>query len=548
MRAPRSVGTLFLALLLAALAPARSAHAQLPGSIGLSAAGDGHLWWIVRVEGEPERTASGPGPKRVTFALMHHAAVDADASERLVTRFPAEPVALAAEAQRVVVVSRDPASEQIFIVSMHAARNEATGGWTTLPVGMPEIFKAPPERGEVRAAAIADGRLGLLLRLKRATPQDPDRFWFGTIRCEGAAGGAWESRPVPDLDLAERTRLVSDAAGFRAVGTRQGTAVSATESKDGWEFRAIEGGTGGGTGGGSGGATGSLSPRAIVGVFLVSGRLAVVERADTLRLGLVRDGVVQPWAEFEEPARPWALGPLATGAALIELGQQERANIREIGFTDRAPRDSVALTPPSIAVHRWIHLPILAVLSVSLVLAAVIFGSDAYIQSRRRPDEPARPVRTVRGASLGRRATAMLIDMLPGIVVVWILAGGTVFDLLRVPTFEADLSERIPAALVFLAGWFVATCGDVLFGRSMGKRVMGLRIVAVPAGEATAGRRLLRALYALIAVANPVVMLVALLHPHGDGPAEMLSGTAVVPEVAPEVAPEGGDPGDKSAD
>jgi len=539
MRSPRAAWPELLSLLCAALlalAPSRASLAQLPGSIELAAAGDGHLWWIVRVEGEPERTANGPGQKRVTFALMHHGVVDADASERLVTRFPAEPVALAAEGQRVVVVSRDPASEQIFIVSMHAVRNEATGGWATLPVGMPEVFKAPPERGDVRAVAIAEGRLGLLLRLKRATPQDPDRYWFGTIRCEGAAGGLWESRPVPDLDLAERVRLVGDARGFQAIGTRDDAAVVATAAKDGWSFRAISG------------PAGSLAPRAIAGAFLVGGRLAIVERPEKVRLGLLRDGVIQPWAEFAEPARPWALGPLATGAALIELGQQERASIREIGFTDQSPRESVALTPPSIAVHRWIHLPILAVLSVALVLAAVIFGSDAYIQMRRAPGEAARPARAIRGASLGRRAVAMFIDMLPGLVAVWLVAGGTVFDLLRVPTFEADLSERVPAALVFLLGWLVATCGDVVFGRSMGKRVMGLRIVAMPTGSPTAGRRFLRSLYALVTIASPVVMLLALLHPHGDGPAEMLSGTAVVPEeslsAAGAAGAQGGGPGD----
>jgi len=526
--------------LLVGLVVTSAARAELPGTIGLSAAGDGHLWWIVRVEGEPERQASGPGPKRVSFALMHHAAADSYASERLVTRFPSEPVALAAEGQRVVVVSRDAETERIFIVSMLAVRNEATGGWFTLPTGLPELFKAPPEHGEVRGAALASGRLGLLLRLKRAAPTDADRHWFGSLPCEGAASGSWTELAPPELDLAERVHLVGDAAGFHVVGSLSGKPAVAREEKDGWRVREIAR------------EAPPLAARGIDGAFAVAGRIAVVERSERVRLGLLRDGVLQPWAEFEAPERAWALGPLSSGAALIELGPRERAVIREIGFADGAPRDPVSLEPPSIAMHRWIHLPILAVLSVTMVLAAVIFGSDAYLQSRN-PIQAARRapgaggVRMFRGAGLGRRASAMLIDTLPGMILVWLFMGGTPFDLLRYPTLQPDLAEHLSPALVLLAGWLVATIGDVFFGRSMGKRMMSLRIVSTMGSEASAARRLMRSLCALVTVLSPVVMLLAYLHPHGDGPAEMLTGTVVVSDGDHEAASRP-DPGSNGPD
>lgn len=519
----RAVASVLLLAILSVLAPTRASFAGLPGSIELSAAGEGHLWWIVRVEGEPERQADGPGPKRISYALMHHASADANASERLVTRFSTEPVAVAAEGQRVVVVSRDAESGRIFIVSMHAARNEATGGWFTLPVGFPEIFRAPPEQGEVLAAAVAAGRLGVLMRIKRSAPTEPDRHWFGTIGCEGAASGTWRSMPLPDLDLAERVHLVGDASCFHAVGSRAGALALASQDKDGWSVRELSR------------ESPPVAPRAIGGAFSVAGRIALVERVEGVRLGLVRDGRVQPWAEFAAPERKWFLAPTASGAALLELGPQERAVVREIGFSDGAPRASVSLEPPSIAVHRWIHLPILAVLSVALVLAAVIFGSDAYIQSRT----PAKSApRVLRGAGLGRRATAMLIDTLPGMLLVWATAGGTPFDLLRFPTLQPDLSEHLPAVLVLVAGWVSASVGDVVFGRSMGKRMMGLRVVSTAGAEISAARRLVRALCALVTVASPVVMLLAYLHPHGDGPAEMLTGTVVASEGDLAQAPE----------
>jgi len=54
------------------------------------------------------------------------------------------------------------------------------------------------------------------------------------------------------------------------------------------------------------------------------------------------------------------------------------------------------------------------------------------------------------------------------------------------------------------------------------------------------GRRFARACCALVTVASPVVMLLALLHPHGDGPSEMLTGTVVAPESELEPAAEQG--------
>jgi len=139
-------------------------------------------------------------------------------------------------------------------------------------------------------------------------------------------------------------------------------------------------------------------------------------------------------------------------------------------------------------------------------------------------------VRTARGASLGRRASAMLVDLLPGMVVVWFFVRANPFDLLQIPAFQPDITLALPSVFVFGAGWLVATLGDVLFGRSMGKRTVGLRIIAARGGPAPVSRRLLRSLASLIVVASPVVMLLSLLHPRGDGPAEMLSGTAVVDE------------------
>jgi hypothetical protein len=57
---------------------------------------------------------------------------------------------------------------------------------------------------------------------------------------------------------------------------------------------------------------------------------------------------------------------------------------------------------------------------------------------------------------------------------------------------------------------------------------MGLEIIGVRGDQVSAARRFVRALAASVTWASPVVMLIAALNPRGDGPAEMVSGTAVV--------------------
>lgn len=521
-----------VATLLACLAAVvASVRADLPGTMPLAASGDGHVWWVVR--GEPvDEKARGVATTAgsVTFALMHHASDEPAPSERVVMRFPLEPLAIASEGARVVVVTRAESSargSRGFIVSMFAARNEAVGHWFTLPRGAPIVLPALPVEGELRGLAVAKDTLAALVRVRRADPRSPERFWFGTAPCESGLGAGWTEGSLPELDLAERADLFARGGGFAILGAKGGSAVLAVLRDGAWSHEQIRR---------EGGAT---SARAVLGAFEVAQRTAVVERSvvdgggNRIRVGFLRDRAVQPWAEFAEPARPWLLGSFGTQAILLELDERSRGVARSLPFSSDAPAEPVELKPPGFASGSWIHLPIIGILSVALVLAAVIFGSDAYLERRGVATLAGAQgsVRTVRGAALSARSTAILIDMLPGLVAFWFLFRGNPLDLLRIPAFQTDLAASVPALFVFAVGWGAATLGDVVFGRSMGKRIVGLRIVSVRGGDASVGRRIIRSLASAIVMASPLVMLIALMNPRGDGPAEMISGTAVVDET-----------------
>lgn len=517
---------ILLALALLASIVAR-ARADLPGTIPLAASGDGHFWWVVRSTPQASGQRAAPSTAgAATYALMHHAADAPAPCERLVMRLSREPIALAAEGTRVVVVTRGDASGRAFIISMFAARNEAVGHWFTMPRGAPLVIPALPVDGEIRALALSADTLGALVRVRRADPRAPERYWFGTASCESSAAGGWQEGPLPGFDLSEQTRLFARGSTFAALGMRGGSAVIAELGASGWTVEGVAR------------SDGPIAPRAVLGGFEVDRRTALVERVDVagggglIRVGLLRDRTVQPWAEFTEPVRPWSLGGFGSQALLVEIGDASRAMVRALPFSASAPSAAVGLNPPGFASGSWIHLPIIGILSVALVLAAVLFGSDAYLERRgiaTVAGAPAAP-RAFRGAPLSARSTAILIDMLPGLVAVWFVFRGSPLDLLRIPAFQPDLVASLPALFVFASGWLVATIGDLLFGRSMGKRIVGLRIVSARGGDATLLRRAVRAFGSAITMVSPLVMLVALLNPRGDGPAEMISGTAVVSE------------------
>jgi len=502
VRASAFAGAIAAVALLGAVA-----RADLPGTIPLAASGDGHIWWVVKSE-QPGTKTQGVATTAgaVTFALMHHASDEPAPSERLVMRFPLEPVALACEGSRVVVVSRSESGTREFILSMFAARNEAVGHWFTLPRGSPIVIPALPVDGEVRGLAIANDVLAALVRVRRTDPRAAERYWFGTVSCESGPEWGWKEAALPELDLSERVTLFARGGAFAALGLRAGSAAIAVLRDGAWTSEAIRR------------EDGPLVLRAVLGAFEVAKRTAVVERA------LV--------GGFAEPARAWALGSFGSQSILLELGERSRGLARSLAFSADTPTDPVELSPPGFASGSWIHLPIIGVLSVALVLAAIIFGSDAYLERRGLATVAGAPsaVRTVRGAALSARSTAILIDMLPGLVAFWFLFRGNPLDLLRIPAFQTDLAASVPALFVFATGWLAATIGDLLFGRSMGKRIVGLRIISVRGGDAPLGRRILRSLASAIVMASPLVMLIALLNPRGDGPAEMISGTAVVDE------------------
>jgi uncharacterized RDD family membrane protein YckC len=558
---------------------ATSLRADVPGTMPLVAADGGHIWWVV--ERAPAGASGQASDAKLPFLLMHHASVEPAPTERLVTRLAREPEAIVAGDNMLVVVARAEGSQPRMVLALEAERNAVTGLWYSEPRTGPRILPPLPAEGLLRDTAIANGVAYALIRRSAVGANDAAgesasiesasvepasvepasvqptsvqpssvqpssvQHWLGRLDLDG--GDRWETTPLPPLDLAETIRL-SDAGGqLRAIGVAErNEAAAVTAAGASHAVEAILGSTGKWTvqplvdGNGA-----PIAARGVLGAIEVAGAFGLVERVAplvdggpaTVRLSVVRGGVTNGWASFPEPAEPWALAGFGSEAILLSLDKDRRGIAQTIAPTAAVPSDAVTLAPPGFTARNWVHIPILAILSVGLALAAVIFGADAYLENRSRGGVPRAPIpaNRRRGARLGLRAAAAGIDLVPGLAIAWFVFGGPILPYLQFPIFVTDASIGAPAFLAFAIGWFVASVGDVLFGRSVGKRLMGLEIIGVRGDQVSASRRFVRALAASVTWASPIVMLLAALNPRGDGPSEMVSGTAVV-EVEGEPA------------
>jgi uncharacterized RDD family membrane protein YckC len=532
-------------MLLSPLAIARELRAAPPGTLRDSAAGDGHIWWAVR-RAAPEVPGRSRAATEPAYLLMHHASVEPAPTERFVLQLSAAPEAMAAEGNSVVLITRPEGERKRLPLLIRAQRNQTVGHWYSEPRTGPKILTPLDGGGQILDLALVDGTVYAVRALRDEPAPDaaasPARARIELLALATEAGAEWTSTALPPLEPGEdpgalQWTLFRDGAALCALGTASGRPTIARLEGGAWRTEPVPAAEG----------------AAPFGAFVLGGRLVLVERTPLgvnaaeaggslrITLTLVRQGLRSAWAQFEEPSRPWLVTAFGSDAMLLELDGSERGTARAIAPSANAPAEPVTLMPPGFASGSWIHLPILGAVSLAFMMAAMMFGSDAYLKARLGVSPLAtRP----RGAPLSRRMLAFAIDAAPAFAVCWLVFGGDPQRLFDHPLLSPNIASSLPAVLALGGGWLSGLVGDTFFGRSLGKRVLGLVILGRDAQPAAMAVRFLRSLLSLVAVFSPPVMLMALFHPWGDGPAEMLSGASVVSEEDLKAFLEAGRPGD----
>ena len=184
----------------------------------------------------------------------------------------------------------------------------------------------------------------------------------------------------------------------------------------------------------------------------------------------------------------------------------------------------------------------------SLLIAAAM--SAVLLFALLRPIRPA-PVtreRNIRLAPLSLRAAALLIDLIPATVPTLLITRCSLMDLTAVPLLIADFFEAGP--FFVMTGFMLihATAGEVLTGRTLGKYIMGVRIVGQMVDDVRAYEVVLRNIGKAVALAVPPLLLIVAMNPNLQGLGDIMGRTLVVRPRRSGAITDLQDPTDRSTD
>lgn len=452
-----------MAVLLAMRAPQAAPPATVACSSGehawwVSPAGDGR-WSVLHTA----RAALGEAP------ALHEAA-----------SFTDEPVALAAEGDRVWVLFRAVGGRSETLTG-EAARNPASGLMFMRPAGLRLCASLPVARLESVAAH------------------------QGTLWALEARGGAWRLRgerweavALPDEAMqAERRALAGTGDELWLVAASDGGARTRRwrSAEGGWQSAALE----------------SPAWRSIV-----TGTPRLAFEALDGAVGTVQQGA---WVrECEAPEGAVVLG-WGDGFVALQAGEGvarfATADLAHGGFGQ-----PIELPPQRSNAARWFHLPILGVLSLGAVMAAVLVRGAALVRGLPKASGPT-PM------PLGRRLLALAVDAAPAAGAALVAFDAELDRLVVPPLWSTDLSESLPFVAMVVGTVIFGALEEGVGARSLGKKLMGGVVVREQGERAELWRHAVRNLLKALVMLSPVLALPVFASRRRQGLPEAVTDTVV---------------------
>mgnify|MGYP001450000675 CR=1 FL=1 len=390
----------------------------------------------------------------------------------------------------------------------------------------PESLPSLPDWGRLEGVAMLGSTPFALLAPTTDSPAPgPAPEQRELLRLQGLR---WESSPLPDaLAPDARAWLLGDAGGLWIVqraGPDRARVWSIGKNGTEWIGEDLE------------------SPQG-VDLYLVSGGQLIGADVDG-------EGEVGFWLLRPQGAHPLESATVASGGrAVFPVGERlytvwkpEGADPRlQVSVVSSVTGASLYAGPvgadPIISGR---ELQTLAMLLGFVLLTVMIFAL--------RPDSAQRPIGALpEGWSLagpGMRALAVMIDLVPGLVI-----GAVVFrvqpgDMLSAAMLSPDMLMRDVAALLTAIGVTIvhSALSEHLTGRTLGKRLLGLRVVSIDGRRPTLWQATARSALKFLC---PPLALFVFLDVMSRHPADVLTGSAVIrkaPEPKPgPPSPDGGD-------
>ena len=476
-------------LLCGAAARAEGRQVAAPASSGE------HLWLAAPWSGE-----------RATHRWqLWHAVAEEPAVARAAAPLSEMPEAIAASGDRVLLLfpPRSAILPQHYVLSLRTQRNPATALWFNVPADRMELLPPlpGPDAETESFAAISAGPL--LLRV-------------GSAALLQLEHDAWVAHPLPPpLDSATKRRLEVQGDAW---------SILATTAEDGaWErWRPADG-------------TWTRVPLGVPGAAEVTpvtgaGRSLVV----------VADGHGRSLEDQAEQPPRTIVESLPPEGTVVWFGTEPKlANAAPDGVVLQSiDRVSGAIGgPQTLAAQRsiagvWLHLPVL--LGVAMAALGVAFVARALREGR--------PLALPPGwvpAPIMLRVVALAIDLAPAAALSLWLWDVRPVALLLLPSYTPDAAAFLPSLTAITLSVLISGTCEAIWGRSLGKRLTGLRVVSARQGTPPtlrAWQSVARNVFKLIVLDMPILGAFTLLSATGQGVSEIVSGTAVAVPAPPGAA------------
>lgn len=497
-----------------------------------------HLWFVVPSDRDPDR-----------WRLLHHAREmeDRHYSPKPMT-LPRQPEAMAAQGNRVWLIfppggDGQPWQRGAFTAAVE--RDHALEMYRPSPRDRLQILEALPGAGRLVAMTATDrGPVVLILQGDNEPPEDVDVADYEgfaedvdvAAELEDAPGQRqfllqlrgklWRELELPrNVELTRAARLgvtgddrsqlvllsIDPTDQSRTVVNRLMLENGRDDSDDplSWEQSTID-----------------LDLQRVLAVETVRGRLVALTQeqpGDRARLRYLRSAGTLDLGELPEPRGRWNVFGMADGLRMIEYSTRDGVMMRRID----------PLTGEVDEVHEMgvQPLPVGRVWYTSLLLATAVVAVLLVLLVR-----PSRQKKLELPKGLGvmppiPRFFALVMDLFPGGVVSVLVLRCSPVDLLRLPIFTDSIELALPFLLMVAAMFVHTTLTELVKGTSLGKVLLGARIISTDGDRPNAKQVLLRNGVKVLILLVPVLAIFALLNPNLRGFNDLVAQTVVVGDV-----------------
>ncbi|HWB19446.1 MAG TPA: RDD family protein [Phycisphaerales bacterium] len=263
--------------------------------------------------------------------------------------------------------------------------------------------------------------------------------------------------------------------------------------------------------------------------------IARANQDKSIELLYVRAGSAIHLAQLENPPKSWDL--LSTGSNILYLTSSD-ANLLQLAAIN--PITGEVSLPQTIAEQTTSFRKIW---KVALTFSAFILGLLAIFLLKPTPEAPIEKVKLL---GFLPRCAAILIDLFPSSIVAILILKSAPTGLLEFPALSMDVVSSSSNLLAVCLTILHCTLSELLWGRSLGKTLIGARIITMSGARPNALDFLKRNAAKLLIMLMPPLAIIVVLNHNMQGLHDMFAKTLVVEDPDEDVPPDKSD--DESAD